>query len=35
MANLTPEQRATQRKLVGTLNIKNAMWFEPSGEFCI
>lgn len=35
MANLTPEQRAAQRKLVGTLNVKNAMWFEPNGEFCI
>lgn len=29
MANLTEEQRAVQRKLVGTLNRRNAMWFEP------
>ncbi|WP_434317519.1 hypothetical protein [Leifsonia sp. P73] len=35
MANLTPEQRAAQRKLVGVLNAKYAMWFEPNGEFCI
>ncbi|OJX73106.1 hypothetical protein [Leifsonia sp. 71-9] len=35
MANLTEEQRAAQRKLVGTLNRRNAMWFEPNGAFCI
>lgn len=35
MANLTDEQRAAQRKLVGTLKRKNAMWFEPNGAFCI
>jgi hypothetical protein len=32
---LTPEQRTAQRKLVGTLNLKSGMWFEPSGGFCI
>lgn len=32
---LTPEQRTAQRKLVGTLNLKSSMWFEPNGEFCI
>lgn len=32
---LTPEQRTAQRKIVGTLNLKNLMWFEPTGEFCI
>lgn len=31
----TPEQRTAQRKLVGTLNTKNYMWFDPNGDFCI
>jgi hypothetical protein len=31
----TPEQRTAQRKLVGTLNTKNHMWFDPTGDFCI
>jgi hypothetical protein len=35
MANLTPEQRDAQRKIVGTLNVKKLMWFEPNGDFCI
>lgn len=32
---LTPEERTAQRKLVGTLNMRNAMWFEPKVGFCI
>lgn len=35
MANLTTEQRDAQRKIVGTLNVKKLMWFEPNGDFCI
>ena len=31
----TPEQRTAQRKLVGTLNVKNYMWFDLTGDFCI
>ena len=32
---LTPEERTAQRKLVGALNMRNAMWFEPKVGFCI
>jgi len=32
---LTPEQRTAQRKIVGMLNLKSGMWFEPTGDFCI
>lgn len=32
---LTPEQRAAQRKIVGTLTLKSGMWFEPNGQLCI
>lgn len=32
---LTPEERTAQRKLIGTLNMRNAMWFEPGVGFCI
>ena len=32
---LTPEQRTARRKIFGTLNLENGMWFEPTGEFCI
>jgi hypothetical protein len=32
---LTPEQRSAQRKLVGTLNLKSGMWFEPDVGFCL
>ena len=35
MSPATPEQRLAQRKLVGTLNRQNAMWFDPNGSFCI
>ncbi|WP_139200782.1 hypothetical protein [Curtobacterium sp. MMLR14_010] len=32
---LTQEERTAQRKLIGTLNMRNAMWFEPDVGFCI
>jgi hypothetical protein len=32
---LTPEQRTAQRKIVGMLNLKSTMWFEPTGDFCV
>lgn len=32
---LTPEQRTAQRKLVGTLNLRSGMWFDPDIGFCI
>ena len=32
---LTPEQRNAQRKIVGTLNARSYMWFEPDLAFCI
>jgi len=32
---LTPEQRTAQRKIVGTLNVKNYMWFDPDMGFCL
>jgi hypothetical protein len=32
---LTPEQRTAQRKIVGTLNLRSFMWFDPHGQFCI
>jgi hypothetical protein len=32
---LTPEQRTAQRKIVGTLNPRSGMWFEPDLGFCI